>query len=257
MLLRLSHVIVIVFCVFFVELSSQEAAFRTANLRYQNEDYQGAVAIYDSLVTSGHASFSVYYNMGNAYLHLRQIDQAILNYEKAKLLSSSKELDENLSTAEGLITEPIPQFSDFFLIKWWNSLLKLFGSNGYAIIGLLVFFMAMVFLWRRWQRDASLSFFGGPSLLMLIGVLCLGLSWAALQLERSEVYAVVMRSERSLYIGADERSDEIRKVAAGVKVKVLDSISKWKKVSLPDKDIGWMHEDHLAPVEVLKSEIRD
>ena len=38
----------------------------------------------------------------------------------------------------------------------------------------------------------------------------------------------------------DNRSDEIENLSAGVKVKILDTIDDWYKVSLVNKEQGWI-----------------
>lgn len=244
---RISYILLM--CLGLYQLNGQEDALRRANLLYEDEQYQGAVAVYDSLMNEGDKSFALFYNQGNAYLALRQVDQAILNYERALLIDETEALRHNLNEARTLIAEPIPEFSDFFLYVWWKGLLTALGANGYAILALLTFVLGLILLFRMWNGGIMLPSWVGYAIL-LIAMVFLALSFAAGEQARSESYAVVMISPKELYESPDERSEKLRNVSPGIKVQIIDRIGEWRKVSLPDKDVGWMHKDWISVISL-------
>jgi tetratricopeptide (TPR) repeat protein len=67
--------------------SSFASTFDAANDNYRAGDFSAAAATYEQLLASEGPRASAYYNLGNSYLQLRQYGQAILAYERARLLS--------------------------------------------------------------------------------------------------------------------------------------------------------------------------
>ena len=53
---------------------------------YVRQQYQQAIADYEALLKKG-VSADVYYNLGNAYYRTDNITRAVINYERALLLS--------------------------------------------------------------------------------------------------------------------------------------------------------------------------
>jgi hypothetical protein len=48
---------------------------------------------------------------------------------------------------------------------------------------------------------------------------------------------------------SDERSEMIRELSAGNKVRGVDQIGEWVKAELPDRDIGWVNESNIARIQ--------
>ena len=71
-----------------------------ANQLYKEKNYNGAIELYDSIISSGYYSSDVYYNLGNAHFKMGHLAPAILNYERAKKLApSDDDIDFNLRIA--------------------------------------------------------------------------------------------------------------------------------------------------------------
>ena len=56
---------------------------------YMKNDYAAAIQIYETLLQQGEAA-ELYYNLGNSYYKSNNIAKAILNYERALLLSRTR-----------------------------------------------------------------------------------------------------------------------------------------------------------------------
>src|SRR4029077_15575700 len=63
-----------------------ETDFNKANAEYAAGHFKEAIELYDKVITSGHASANVFYDLGNAYFRARDLGRAILNYERALAL---------------------------------------------------------------------------------------------------------------------------------------------------------------------------
>ena len=79
-----------------------------ANESYSREDYKKAAELYEKVLQDEGISSDLYYNLGNAYYKDKQYAKAILNYERALLLSPGNEDARfNLNMANSHITDKI------------------------------------------------------------------------------------------------------------------------------------------------------
>lgn len=228
---------------------AQEDAFRQANVYYEDEKYTRAISIYDSLLQEGHENFAVYYNLGNSHLALQEHALAILNYERAARYHTDEAWHDNMAQARAMIEEPIPEFSEFFLLKWWHGLLNAVGTNGYGIMALLCFVLGFIGHYLIWKHSLYTEWMWAARTLLILGGVSLVLAYAAYHSELNRTFAVVLSDSAALYEASDERSQKLRTISPGIKVRVLDSIGNWNKVSLPDKDMGWMQSEWIEMID--------
>ena len=79
-----------------------------ANQAYLNDQYEKAVEQYDAIIRQGHLNGHIFYNLGNSYIRLNQLGQAILNYKRASFfLPRDGDLKANLKYARSLIQDRI------------------------------------------------------------------------------------------------------------------------------------------------------
>ena len=96
-----------------------------ANESYSREDYKKAAELYEKVLQDEGISSDLYYNLGNAYYKDKQYAKAILNYERALLLSPGNEDARfNLNMANSHITDKIEPVGSFFLTVWIHSLIN-------------------------------------------------------------------------------------------------------------------------------------
>ena len=73
-------------CISFPAIA-QDAVIKEADVAYTKEDYITAIELYEGILENNGESAAIYYNLGNSYYKAGKIAQAILNYERALLLS--------------------------------------------------------------------------------------------------------------------------------------------------------------------------
>ena len=108
---------------------------------------------YEALVASGleedRESAQLYFNLGNAYFRDHQLGKAILNYERAHLLSpGDSDIRHNLRYANNYTEDRITPASNLFLTNWFNGVRDLYSSNTWARLAVIFFvlFIACVAL---------------------------------------------------------------------------------------------------------------
>jgi len=161
-------------CFSFVEISAQDnnSLFVKANEYSASKDYQQAVNTYQQLLKTGVQSAEVEYNLGNAFLQLNKVAEAILHYERALVLEpNDNDILKNLRLAQERVETDIIPNPSFFLSSAWNSLQMSAGSNLWSFLFLLFFFAAVagLILWQIGQDRTrrKQGFFAGISLFFL------------------------------------------------------------------------------------------
>jgi tetratricopeptide (TPR) repeat protein len=90
----------------------EAVSLRTANMAYSNGKYQEAIEQYEKLLSRDGLSAFVLYNLANSYAQAGNTGKAILNYERAQLLSNGdSDIQGNLALIrknEGLFQEELP-----------------------------------------------------------------------------------------------------------------------------------------------------
>lgn len=225
-----------------------------ANGAYKNEDYTTAIASYEQLLKEGQHSNVLYYNLGNSYYKNEQLGLAILNYEKGLLLApGDKDLSHNLLVARTKVETQLDPIPEFFLDRWWRSIILAMSSLGWSILGLSLLAGGCMglMLWRigqtRLQKKWGLLIGGS---LVVISLFVLWIAQSRKDFELDSGYAVVITEKIDLKSGADDKSTTIFQLTEGVKVKVLDKIGNWNKVQLADGELGWLQENTLLPIKV-------
>ena len=103
-----------------------------ADSAYARGQYQQAIKDYEALLAQG-VSADLYYNLGNAYYRSENITRAVLNYERALLLSpGDRDIRHNLQMARSKTIDKITPESEMFFITWYRSLVNLMSVDAWA-----------------------------------------------------------------------------------------------------------------------------
>jgi len=217
---------------------------------FRNEQYKDAIQVWEKLHSEGEVSADLYYNLGNAYYRDQQWGRAVLSYERALLLNPNfDDATYNLLLVKERLTDNLAEVDAFFLNDWWIRASKVFPSNVWSVLGLLLiagslgmiaaFLTKRIQLRRRWLvLSIALGF--------MVGSICLLLGHTRKQAVIDPQYAIILVEETPLYSGADLQSVELTQIHEGLKINIQDRIGDWFKVRLSDGDIGWL------PKEVLE-----
>jgi len=229
-----------------VDISAQDnnSLFVKANEYNTSKDYQQAVSTYQQLLKTGVQSAEVEYNLGNSYLQLNKIAEAILHYERALLIEpNDSDILQNLHLAQERIEENVVSNPPFFLSSAWNGLKMSAGSNLWTFLFLLFFFAAVagLILWQvgedRMRRKQG--FFVGIAL-SLLSFIFFFLAADKAEFELDNKAGIVMQNKTELHAAAEANSPIIRDLDAGIKVTISDNINNWYKVKLTNGEEGWL-----------------
>ena len=114
---------------------------------YSKEHYAEAAQTYEAILAKQGVAAEIYYNLGNCYYKQDNIPLAILNYERALVLSPGDgDIRSNLAFARGKTIDKVTPPSEMFFVTWWRNLTHLQSLTAWATTGIICFVLALVCL---------------------------------------------------------------------------------------------------------------
>lgn len=231
-----------------VSMASVAQDKAAADSAYAKEDYQTAISIYESLL-SDNVSPELYYNLGNAYYRLDDMPHAILNYERALLLSpGDSDIRFNLQMARNKTIDKIIPESEMFFVTWYKSLVNIMGVDGWAILAIIMFALAAILILLYVFTDVviirKIGFFGA-SLSMIIFVVANVFAYQQGNKVTSYNGAIIMSTANVKSTPAENGTD-LFVLHEGTRVDITDdSMNDWKEVRIADGKEGWIETKKL------------
>lgn len=230
-------------------LTSSAMTKTEADSAYVRGQYQEAIKGYEALLKQG-ASADLYYNLGNAYYRTENITRAVLNYERALLLSpSDRDIYFNLQLARSKTIDKITPEQEMFFVTWYRSLVNLASVDGWARTALLALALAIVlvliylFSERIWLR--KVGFFGAMALIVLF-VISNVFAHQQKELLMNRSGAIVISSAVTVKSTPAKQGTDLFILHEGTKVTITDSSMKdWKEIRLADGKEGWIESDKI------------
>ena len=223
-----------------------------ADSAYVHGEYQKAIDDYETLLKKG-VSSELYYNLGNAYYRTENITRAVLNYERALLLSpSDPDIRFNLQMARSKTIDKIVPEQEMFFITWYRSLVNMASVDGWAMIALvclgLAIFLALIYLFSNqiWQR--KVGFFGA---FLMIGIFVCSNILAHQQKNQllNRTGAIITESAVTVKSTPAKNGIELFILHEGTKVTIIDnSMKEWKEIRLADGKEGWIETRQMETI---------
>ena len=233
--------------------AGQEAFFDEGNQRYQDGDFDGAVASYARILEAGLESGDLYYNLGNTYFKRGELGPAILYYERARrLMPADEDLLANLALARQLTADeitPLPQFWLFRAVRWWvdlvpRSALAWLVGLAYLVVagGGIVWILRPGTPMAAWARRGAAGA-AGVALLFGINLAVRELGIGAPQ------KAVVMATVADVQSApSGDSALRIFAVHEGATVRMGRRSDDWVEIVLEDGTVGWVEAAQLEPI---------
>ena len=233
--------------------AGQDAFFDEGNQRYQDGDFDGALASYARILEEGLESGDLYYNLGNAYFKRGEIGPAILYYERARRLMPA---DDDLLANFFLFKQktayeitPLPEFWLFRAVRWWVDLLPLPALAWLVAVAYLTAAAAVILLVLKpgtpiaiWARRTAMV---ATTVTLVFGV---NLAVRELGIGAAQE-AVVMATEADVQSApSGDSALRIFAVHEGAKVRMGRRSDDWVEIVLEDGTVGWVAAEQLEPI---------
>lgn len=229
---------------------SPEEFYRKGNLSYENEDYEKAVSLYETLLKMDKVSPEVFYNLGNSYFKLRKIGKAILNYERAlRLAPRDRDARLNLKLARSMTADKIDASDRGFILSVIfipyermniNELIIFVFILYLAVITLLIF--SIFFIEKRknlFYTAGAVGFFLMVFMVFLI---------TKIHTERFVKEAVIVSDKVDVKSGPKEDYLLQFTLHEGTKVRVVEERQGWYEIDLSKDLKGWLPKDSVEAI---------
>ena len=216
-----------------------------ADSAYINNDFAGAVEMYEAILTTEGEAADIYYNLGNSYYKMDNIAKAILNYERALVLNPGDgDIRFNLELAQSKAVDKVIPISEMFFVTWIKELTDLMSEKGWAKLSIIAFVLMLLSL--------VLYFFGKKIVLKKIGfivALCMltvcvvANVFASNQKEKAQSHdsAIIMAPSVTVKSTPNEGGTDLFILHEGRKVMIKDNtMREWKEIQLEDGNAGWV-----------------
>lgn len=238
-----------------LNLNAQEnnsQLWEKANAFYTTEDYQQAISLYEQILGSGQESAKLYFNLGNAYYKNGEINKALLNYERAKLLAPSDEnIDFNIRLANQSVVTSIEPLPLPFFLRWRTSVVNMFPSDTWAYISISAFVLFLLltglFIFSRIVVIRRFSF-----LLAILMVVFSGFAFSFASKQKKNLTernnAIVFCPRVTVKSSPSVTGTDLFLIYEGLKVEITDSIGTWKEIKLVDGNEGWLPDSCIVKI---------
>ncbi len=242
--MNFSKIYIIAFSLFCtLNIHAQSLTERAAQA-YQQGHYAEAIELYEQSAQQDGVSASFYYNLGNAYYKNGQYPQAILNYERALMLSPRNEdILFNLDMARAYVTDKIEPVGTFFLIQWIHAVRDTFSSNTWAVIAVVSFILFIL--------GITLYFFiskvGLRKVGFFAGIFALLITFAANHFAAAQKNILTHKDKAIVFVptltvksSPAASGTDLFVIHEGTKVSLLDRLGDWCEILLEDGNRGWV-----------------
>lgn len=248
----MKYILTILFsCVFALAYAETDARMQQALTACQEGNFEEAINTYETILSEGKESATLYYNLGYAYYKSGQLGRAVLNMERSKRLApNDQDVIANLEQAYSL-TDQMQTLEPVFFVRWWHSFTNMMGSDGWAWMFIIVFVLFLLgvsgFLFADSVAIRKAGFFSAI-VLFFVGVLALSISVN----KRNDVVdgqeAIIMSASVTLTTSPDKNGSEMAVLHEGTHVDIVSELGEWIEVRLKDGNVGWLKK---AEVEVI------
>lgn len=216
------------------------ALFNEANTAYQQERFEEAIVLYDSIVDQGYEHAETFYNLANAHFRAGHLGLAILNYERALQLNPKDEdAAHNLNLAQKQVVDEFNVVPTPALTRIFKDYSSIFSSSVWSIVGLsfLVFMVVLLGAFLFKSRNTFLLTLAG--IFFMLALIFEGTAYGKYNIEQQK-WAILTDLNGYVKSAPAERSQDLFILHEGTKVQVLDAFEGYSKIKLPDGKIGWI-----------------
>lgn len=237
---------------FTASVFAQADLLQKANDFYSKDKFNEAIETYNQILKTNMESPEVYFNLGNAYYKTGQYTQAILNYERAKLLAPDDEdISFNLQVVNQKVVDSIQELPGIFIVKWWNSIINSQSTDTWAFLSIVSFIVFLVMLgfyfFARTSDVKRITFWSGCFLILFT---IFSWTFAAKQKNRlvKHTFAIVMQPTVTVKSSPSEKGTNLFVIHEGLKVKITDKLGEWIEIQLADGNKGWLQTESVERI---------
>ena len=224
--------------------SAKAVTKNNADTEYQKGNYQQAIRDYEEILKNGESA-EIYFNLGNAYYRTDNITKAVLNYERARLLSpGDDDINFNLQFARSKTIDKITPESEMFFVTWYKSLVNFTSVDNWAKTGILCIVMALLlvllYLFGPQLMLRKVGFFGGLAFFVIF-LLSNLFAFQQKQALDNRTGAIIISPSVNIKKTPAKNSADQFVLHEGTRVDIIDKgMTDWRCIRVGDGREGWI-----------------
>ena len=224
--------------------SAKAVTKNNADTEYQKGNYQQAIRAYEEILKNGESA-EIYFNLGNAYYRTDNITKAVLNYERARLLSpGDDDINFNLQFARSKTIDKITPQSEMFFVTWYKSLVNFTSVDNWAKTGILCIVMALLlvllYLFGPQLMLRKIGFFGGLAFFVIF-LLSNLFAFQQKQALDNRTGAIIISPSVNIKKTPAKNSADQFVLHEGTRVDIIDKgMTDWRCIRVGDGREGWI-----------------
>ena len=224
--------------------SAKAVTKNNADTEYQKGNYQQAIRDYEEILKNGESA-EIYFNLGNAYYRTDNITKAVLNYERARLLSpGDDDINFNLQFARSKTIDKITPESEMFFVTWYKSLVNFTSVDNWAKTGILCIVLALLlvllYLFGPQLMLRKIGFFGGLAFFVIF-LLSNLFAFQQKQALDNRTGAIIISPSVNIKKTPAKNSADQFVLHEGTRVDIIDKgMTDWRCIRVGDGREGWI-----------------
>lgn len=225
---------------------------KNADDEYKKGNYMQAIRDYEELLKKG-PSVELYYNLGNAYYRTDNITRAVLNYERALLLSpGDDDIRFNLQMARSKTIDKITPKSEMFFVTWYKSLVNFTSIDGWANTAIVSIAIALLlilcYLFGKKILIRKAGFYGAMFFVLLF-IASNIFAYEQRRILTRRTGAIITSTSAALKKTPVANSEYNTIIHEGSRVEIIDdTMNDWKLVELEDGREGWIQSSQMERI---------
>ena len=232
--------------------SAKAVTKNNADTEYQKGNYQQAIRDYEEILKNGESA-EIYFNLGNAYYRTDNITKAVLNYERARLLSpGDDDINFNLQFARSKTIDKITPESEMFFVTWYKSLVNFTSVDNWAKTGILCIVMALLlvllYLFGPQLMLRKIGFFGGLAFFVIF-LLSNLFAFQQKQALDNRTGAIIISPSVNIKKTPAKNSADQFVLHEGTRVDIIDKgMTDWRCIRVGDGREGWIETKAIVEI---------
>lgn len=220
---------------------------------YKKEKYEQAAVAYEKILKKEGVAAAVYYNLGNCYYKMDEIPRAVLNYERALLLSPGDEdIRANLVLARSKTIDKTTLASEMFFVTWWRAVVNSMSVQAWTTLAIAAFVLMLVgillYCFVSTIAVRKVGVYGAFVMLFLVFISNIA-AYSQNELIQNRMTAIVMSPAVTVKSSPSINSTDLFVIHEGTKVEILDNQMKgWREVKFEEGKQGWVPREAIEEI---------
>ena len=233
-------------------VESPQEAFARAEALYQEQRYDEAAEVYESMRAAGIEDGTLYYNLANAYFKAGRIGFSVLSYERAlALIPGDEDTRTNLEFANELVADAVEEAPLPLAVRWAVNVYRILQPSFLAsvlsasfVLGGAALTLVLYDAWPQWRSSAIVVLVICATLALASG----GALASKVTAAANRVDAIVLTENAYVRSGPGDANPRLAEIHEGLKVRVISEREGWYQVTLANGLTGWLR---AAEIETI------